>query len=123
MKRVSFKVAKALKEAGYPQEYEAFYSNDGELHVNMSYEYKTYMYKNQIGYSAPTYLDVWLWLWREKKIYINVILAYLTDFHYVVYRNDYEWIKIVEPNKNRYSTPEEAIVASVNYLVENDLIK
>lgn len=110
LKRVSFKIAKAVKEAGYPQDYEAFYSNDGELHVNMSYEYKTYMYKNQIGYSAPTYLAVWLWLWREKNIRIHPAYKSVT-------------IMPLGTLLDCSNDPEEAISAAVRYLVDNDLIK
>lgn len=111
MKRVSFEVAKAIKEAGYPQEYESFYSNDGELHVNMSYEYKTYMYKNQIGYSAPTYFEVWLWLWQEKKIILELQCQIAVGWSTPLLQNRF------------FNNQEEAIEAAIEYLVENDLIK
>lgn len=54
MKRVSLKVAKAIKDAGYPQDYE----NAEDTYTNL------------IGgiWVKPTYIEVWLWLWREKKI-------------------------------------------------------
>lgn len=106
MKRVSFKAAKAIKEAGYSQGVEntAWYNEKGFL-------VKPYVFNggNEIA-DAPTYFEVGLWLWREKKI--NVIPEYdqisgLFSSCGVSERDD----------------PEEAIIAAIEYLVDNDLIK
>ena len=89
-KRVSFKVAKAIKEAGYPQEYnspcyvtedcikEYDRDYDGDMPLIGEREYKEGQYINRFSYRdeecdpphcyAPTYIDVWLWLWRENQI-------------------------------------------------------
>lgn len=81
MKRVSFKVAKAIKEAGYPQgdknsglidvyaledHNDNFvpYTRIGKLTTN--YHCQTFSMLRDIPFVvAPTYLEVWLWLWRR----------------------------------------------------------
>ncbi len=85
-KRVSYTVAKAIKEAGYPQ-----YENELEGVPKVLY--------------VPTYFDVWLWLWREKELTRMAI-----------------WDKIADI-KGNYFDPEEAIIAAIDYLVDNNLIK
>lgn len=64
MKRVSFKVANALKEAGYWKEqlhgdYPIWKIEDTVIRFDTPW--------GLIGYGLPTYMQVWLWLWREKK--------------------------------------------------------
>lgn len=95
---VTFEVAKALNEAGYPQECtDQVYTELGEL---LSAEYGEW----HKCYDAPTYLDVWLWLWREKGKPIQIDYCYTG----------------IDPNIN---DPEEAIISEINFLVENNLIK
>lgn len=111
MKRVSFEVAKALKEAGYPQECGLWYSQDG----------REFSYTEEYSdcYARPTYLEVWLWLWREKKICINCNL----DKYNLIpqwWCNNEDGINYNTPN---FDDPEEAIVATIEGLVENNLIK
>lgn len=101
MKRVSFKVAKALKEAGYPQDRtNSHYTNCGELVY--------YGIAGETGFDAPTYLEVWLWLWREKNISID-------------WKDGYIYVNGEEIGC--FNEPEEAIIAAIEYLVDNDLIK
>lgn len=97
MKRVSFNVAKALKEAGYPQ------SDYDEMMGSIT---------------KPSYLDVWLWLWREKKVAISTN------------RFEREWGSLVLTSFNKplfignhFSGPEEAIIAAIKYLADNNLLK
>lgn len=118
-KRVSFKVAKALKEAGYPQSpnaseywyvtehsepiFDEPYKDAGTLVDD--WDFATNMV------SAPTYLDVWLRLWREKGIRIQVISKeelIISKDSGITYKREY---------------PEEAIIAAIEYFVDNDLIK
>lgn len=106
MKIVSFKVAKAIKEAGYPQgaENTAYYNENGVL-------IKPFVYNggDEIA-DAPTYLDAWLWLWREKNIQIQ---------------NEFDSANIwpIGVSISYYADPEEAIEAAIEYLADNDLIK
>lgn len=104
-KIVSLKVAKAIKKARYPQDISTndhYYTEDGQL-SNLYYwgvpYYAVYCF-------APTYLDVWLWLWREKSLT-------KTDV----------WENYINDISNNYIDPEEAIITAIEYLVDNDLIK
>lgn len=108
-KRVTFKVAKAIKEVGYPQdETEYKYTKEGNTFVprNRGEDEK---------YSecdAPYVLPVWLWLWREKDVIIKITQC----TSYVSIGN-----KLLSgvPKKD----PEEAIAATIEYLVDNNLLK
>lgn len=55
MKRISYKVAKAIEQAGY------LFS----IEVN---EYFTEYF--------PYYIEVWLWLWKQKNISIDILGYY-----------------------------------------------
>lgn len=61
MNRVSFKVTKALKEAGYPQ--------DELKNPDPRWFYDE---ETKCDILRPTYLEVWLWLWREMVIKIDI---------------------------------------------------
>lgn len=105
MKRVSFEVAKCLKEIGYPQE------NIGQGMVYNTYEHLVEVYGMCASFvAAPTYLEVWLWLWREKKIALSIIKD----------GNGWYGFEIFQGHLN---DPEEAIIAAIEYLVINNLIK
>lgn len=92
MKRVTYKVAKAIERAGYP------FSTE----VN---EYFSEYY--------PYYMEVCIWLWREKNINIKDT------------RDGAVWIWVGN-NPSIYlqvsRDPEEAIISAINHLVENNLI-
>ena len=112
-KRVSFKVAKAIKEAGYSQ------YNCRHWYSERGVEYEWYgcieeleSIKMDSDIDAPTYLEVWLWLWREKDIRIQ------PEFGSV-----YIWPIGIRIDDYKYEDLEEAIIAAIEYLVENDLIK
>lgn len=134
MERVSFKIAKALKEAGYPQNksdyyYKTFYKDEeeccGEI-VNTLVENTT---KKDIRkdhtiissvifplINAPAPTDVWLWLWREKKKDIDITFS----------ADEGGWTFMQNPSPcdcGLYDDPEEAIIAAIDYLVDNKLIK
>lgn len=140
MKRVSFKVAKAIKEAGYPQEYKGYrYTTKkcrgryvGSQGNNAWYEFdegelvdgnRFNLFHSSSAY-APTYLDVWLWLWREKKIAIGC--PYENTYNYwftnINADNDKSFI-LWKFSSGESKDPEEAIIAAIEYLVENDLIR
>lgn len=123
-KRVSFKVAKAIKEAGYDYPCDMYYHMyDDEYDSEMSIEAtgdgsRSFLNSlNQFRCAAPFVTDVWLWLWREKQACIGILFdegncaveiwsnkSFLRDF------------------ENKFD-PEEAIIAAIEYLVDNDLIK
>lgn len=108
-KIVSFEVAKTIKEAGYPQlkadwSYSAY---NGELYNLVDTE--------DYFISAPTYLDVWLWLWKVKDIKLSV--AEIDDVVKAYIRGS-------KPLISQFSAdPEGAIINIIEFLVDNDLIK
>lgn len=120
MKLVSFEIAKALKEAGYPQDYIEYY-----------YDYNECMQKRDRCYVncqcvAPTYIDVWFWLWREKKIAIGC--AYKETYkHWCANANinagNDEDLIIRKYSSGSCNDPEEAIIAAIQYIVEHQLLK
>ena len=101
MKRVSFKVAKYLKEVGYPQD--SLKDNIYVSEPNAPF--------SEVAYQ-PTYLEVWLWLWREKHIAVEA--------DYSCANND--WFDGGICGK-KFNDPEEAIIAAIEYIVTNKLIK
>lgn len=123
-KRVSFEVAKAIKEAGYPQ------GNTQGQYAQMTYydnglqrEIKEGDYFGEfiiLGIDVPTYLDVWLWLWQVKGIHIDIVSSKLGTQMDIW---DSEQHNIMGDNTVFYNSPEDAIEAAIKYLVDNDLIK
>lgn len=102
MKRVSFEVAKAIKEADYPQDYgegSRYYSEDGR-----SFEYDSELYPMfpEVFCVCPYAMEVWLWLWREKETPIPV---------------DYSCCGV------KINDPEEVIISAIEELVKKNLIK
>lgn len=113
-KLVTYKVAKALKEAGYPQ--------GGTPYQYVTKNYDTFkegevidsFYENWAGNNVidiPTYLSTWLWLWNTKNIQIEV-----ADKSYFAKAKVIGKV-FVETN------PEEAFAKAIEYLVTNNLIK
>lgn len=115
-KRVTFKVAKAIKEAQYSQNYSfniSVYDKDGKEIVIGDANIPL----NCDAIIAPTYLDVWQWLWKEKDIRLVPVDTTVSG----------KYIGVVAVRIGlhifRGETPEEAIASAINYLVDNDLIK
>lgn len=112
-KIVSFEVAKALKEAGYPQTTRPMpcYNEKGQLLGRGG------NYIRGVKYDAPTYIDAWLWLWREKGIRIEVCEL----------DERATWSTYIKPilieEDSGYQEPEKAIAKAINYLVKNKLLK
>lgn len=120
LKRVSFEVANALKESGYPQELNegtVFYAENGLMDV---YDSELYELFDPMNCTAPTYFEVWLWLWREKKIHLFTKGKDILEVEIVHACGTKMWGHEINI---RNSDPEEAIIAAIDYLVDNDLIK
>lgn len=140
-KRVSFSIAKAIKNAGYPQVGYYWYSPQGEECYSESD-------LDEVGYiSSPTYLDVWLWLWREKKVELSFIYGpRFNDIDETLFCFPLEYHAKSHPNmkhiiqemnyassycsshghrhgNHEHADPEEAVVSAIEYLVANNLIK
>lgn len=121
MKQVTFKVATALKDAGYPQDLstyqKCYWSHCDDIRL-FNYDEVDCLDYWQLCCAAPTYLDVWLWLWREKKIFIDVnkFSIDLNDSRVstLIYEKQVIFIE---------NDPEESIKNAIEYLCDNNLIK
>lgn len=137
LKIVSFKVAKAIKEAGYDvicdygycvtdgipclvkteEEWERHAINNSDMQDFLACTCQQVEGKDDC--TAPTYLEVWLWLCREKKIKISAEIWH---------DKPNNWGSIIEGDTfykelHGYNDPEEVIIAAIEYLIDNDLIK
>lgn len=121
MKKVSFEVAKTIKKVEYPQgntdecyltaNHNEFYKI-GQIVDNADREWAV-LTKHLAD--APTYFEVWTWLWQEKDIHIEIIDSKITKQCYATINDEKDTIL--------FNSVEEAIIAAIEYLVENDLIK
>ena len=77
--------------------------------------------RDKLSIVEPTYFEVWIWLWREKKCYIQYELCFRSDnessFVCVDKINNIAWVKSLSED------PEDAIIAAIERLVEKDLLK
>lgn len=129
MKIVTFEVAKALKEAGYPQEWndtEFYYTESGELKRGDDYEgnsIEDIMYYQRYAVTAPYCVEVWLWLWREKKIAIGCPYENTYNYWFAnMYAENDESLKFWKYSSEECNDPEEAIIAAIQYIVEQQLL-
>lgn len=111
MKRVSFETAKALKDVGYPQ-----YGHCEDYYTSEGLPVSKFCDMDKLVFPAPTYIETWLWLWREKGICIKdtcdgAVWVWSDKTKSPIY--------IVVQTKD----PEESIIASIEYLVTNKLLK
>lgn len=133
MERVKFEVAKALKEAGYPQDkseydegyaiskvyYDVYSSRDYRWYPSSADTGRLLSFDNDYYYPedcgefcvAPSYMEAWLWLWEEKKFIIELQGQRTTG-----------WSTPLFPNRF-FHNQEQAIIAAIDYLVEYNLIK
>lgn len=116
-KRVTLKVAKAIKEAGYPLTKVVCGKYDGHTPVMYAEPINEENWADCDSWYLPTYLEVWLWLWREKKACISILFdegnCGIEIWNKQTFLRDFE------------STfdPEEAIIAAIEYIVDNNLLK
>ena len=118
--QISLKVARAIGRAKYwGNYYQRCYVQEivGRERLIVSVDHEL------MSKSVPTYLEVWLWLWREAKWFIK-IHPLKDKFHYQILDHHYdEWHSWGVLSMTGYSDPEEAIISAIEYLVDNDLIK
>lgn len=128
MEKVSFNVAKAIKEAGYPQVLEYWkyledntywYYPDGKLEKKGNVP--DYIDISKLTF-APYIMEVWMWLWREKGLFIKVYPVVDKFSFSILFIEDDAWENCGNII-SEYVDPEEAIIAAIEYIVNNDLIK
>lgn len=129
MKIVSLKVAKAIKEAGYPLQ--RFHTVSRE---QFEYGWGSGIYGESPSilypedndfvdmYFCPTYLEVWLWLCKTGITFYPAKYSAHNPSGWSCYYCDN--MRIIDIDTfGIYIDPEDAIVAAIEYLVENNLLK
>lgn len=138
MEIVSYKVAKAIKKAGYPQgdgSYDwgqPFYTTARSKMYGIDDHGWPYPIVNRTGrlyhvgeesvqnqknfIIAPYYYDVWKWLWTKKKQKIAISDGWDTETYAYVGEGE-------DARKFTTFDPEAAIIRAIDYMVDNDMIK
>lgn len=134
MKRVSSKITKVLKDAGYPlerfqtvsrEQFEAGHGYKYSTDKNYYSESPSILYPEDNDaidmYDCPFCFDAWLWLWKTKKICLEIEKAHTHDLY--IQR---DCVCGTEQcggfYTQEFADPEEAIIAAIEYLCDNDLI-
>lgn len=141
MEFVSFELAKKLKEKGFKiptRSIVAMYNEQGvffTLTTAADYQVSPSGYKcrcyydyddfDEHDYIAPTISQVLKWLREEKKIHISPVLwgmGWYVDIQSFTKETDEDYVSYDVDNKFQsidYETYEEAVIAGVNYCLEN----
>ena len=129
MEYLDFNLAKKLKEKGFPQhwsdqhyilenEYDDFFEVGAKYPVDVIYDYISTI-------AAPTISQVLKWLRERKKIHISPVLwgmGWYVDIQSFTKETDEDYVYYDVDNKFQsidYETYEEAVIAGVNYCLEN----
>lgn len=116
MRRVTFEVAKAIKEAGYPQgNNNAHYVDyEGDVCFHDWAEAECAKWTN--FFAAPYYFEVWEWLWGKDTWIITLGCSWTGKARARI---------VIDGDDVDFSgcNPEEAIASAIDYLVEFNLIR
>lgn len=117
---VNFKLAKKLKEKGYPQHIAE------DAYIIDNYGEEKYIIGDRLpiplvpdymdDVSAPTISQVLKWLRDEKGIHVCIALGEFSDWTYDVSRIDGNMFCKAEDGFESY---EQAAIAGVNYCLDN----
>lgn len=111
---IPYELAVKLKEKGFKTENTDWYYLDGNLA-----QVKKYINISPYKY-APTISQVLKWLREEKHKFVCIeFFNWEIGFGYKLVRLDYV-SNITE--KQRYKTYEQAALAGIEYIIDNDLI-
>lgn len=122
MEFLSFELAKKLKEKGFREKVNAYYGkHENIFEVHPSSDMNDCYY----SCSAPTTSQVLKWLREEKNIHISPVLwglGWYVDIQSFTKETDEDYVSYDVDNKFQsidYETYEEAVIAGVNYCLEN----
>lgn len=122
---VSFEIAKLLKEKGFDEICQKWYSVEGSLYYQDEFD-------NNRGFipacqcEAPTIAEAVMWLYEKYGIWINVSITIHKEYFYQCMdttgkkdptKNNYP-SRICEPG-NYYNSPTEAYEAAIEYTLNN----
>ena len=127
---VSFEIAKLLKEKGFDERLDRYYTPDGELilyRVNGHYAYCNNSEHYNISV-VPTLQMAMKWLREMPKIAYNIFIfadggdSGLLEYIYEIQEIDNELMHVngsLDTNNSRYESYEEACEAAIKYCLEN----
>lgn len=118
MKTVSFEVAKYLKKLGLEQDAGVYYNSAGEVCFLRDALRRGY----QLIAPAPLYVEAWLWLCDRGIVFYPCMYSAHEPSGYSCYYRDDERVLDYD-NFGIHENPEEAIIAAIDYLCANKLIK
>lgn len=108
---VTFEIAKKLKEKGFNE-----YSDRSYTKIGLFNYTETYKESKEFYCYAPTISQVLKWLRKEKKIYVLIEVEYEDWFEYKIVQT----IKGIRGSNTRvYETFEEAVLAGIEYVLDN----
>lgn len=111
---ISFQIAKLLKEKGFGEEGEYYYTKSGNL------EYETnflFLHNTEPDkYDAPTVSEVVCWIYSKYQIWIQVSILKDDEWHYSIRRKDNSW-NIEFPTKEKYTSMENAYEKGINVVL------
>lgn len=133
MEVVKYNIARKIKKMGFPQPpYGLYYKENGEPENGFDD-------LGQGEYYAPTYIEVWLWLWRLKIIELSLTYGKrINDVDEQLYCLPLKHHDKSHPNmkhiiqemnfdshhccsmgyKHNHADPEKAIINSIDYLFD-----
>lgn len=111
---VNFEIAKLLKEKGFEQESDTYYTTNGELKYDFDYPAlqpsKPYGY-----YDAPTIAEIVMWLYENHKFWIVAFPIEDGFWAFDVFDSKSECIK----SGMEFNSPTEAYETAIEYTLEN----
>jgi hypothetical protein len=112
---VSFELGKILKEKGFNESVNKYYTNIYDKPVQVcSVNQHNWNTKFHSLVSAPTIADVIMWIYKEKDIWIEVRRSYLLNQFVAVTKNP----RVELSSKDK---PGEAYEEAIKYCLENSL--
>jgi len=122
---VSFETAKLLKEKGFNELLNYYYTSDGRKNYATSYNWNQTTGDFQ-DYSCPTLQMAIKWLRRVYNLHCNVDYDFVLGWYCQItslketIEYDYEEMKHYHPdNDHDFSSAEEAYDAAIRYCLEN----
>ena len=134
-KIVTYEEALKLKKLGFDEVCDMAYCNtndavelksmyeEWEQHPMNNSDIESYLFdvrEEGNDCTAPSYIEVWMWLWRNKKIFFSPCRNSID----IEESQDGMWMYAKEVAElDSIDDTEEAIIIAIRYLLNNDLIK
>lgn len=107
---VSFELAKLLKERGFDEVIKLLYNEEGTDTVKGTLPNSLTNY-----YSAPTIVEVVMWLYEKHEFWITVKQGF--GWEYFIYETNVPYTEI--DADGTFNSPTEAYEAAIEYVLKN----